>query len=259
MSPINQLQAYLRQSARQRYEAVSVPPFTCFFHPVEAFEHFNYAIPDEPLLEQLNQPLRQLRHVFTERDRTPRFEFIAEYAPELEAALQADGFILEERCLLMVCTSETYQPAPIVSDLEILALTQDSPLPEIKALMAVQHEAFSMTKREPVSDDEVRDFIKWLGESVFFLGRYQEKPVAAGSLMPPVEGLAEVAGIATLADFRRRGIGTAMTGEIVRHAFEQGTKLALLTAADERAGRVYQRLGFTGVATALAYREPAVP
>ena len=65
--------------------------------------------------------------------------------------------------------------------------------------------------------------------------------------------LAEVAGIATLEPFRRRGVASVLTSEAVRTAFVQGVAVALLTAADEHAGRVYERIGFRPYATLLAY------
>ena len=47
MEPFTRLQDYFRASAAQRYEMVSVPPFTLFFHPTDDFPDFNYAIPDQ--------------------------------------------------------------------------------------------------------------------------------------------------------------------------------------------------------------------
>ena len=39
-------------------------------------------------------------------------------------------------------------------------------------------------------------------------------------------------------------------------AFAGGVEIAFLTAADERAGRVYERIGFRPYATGLAYAVP---
>ena len=75
---------------------------------------------------------------------------------------------------------------------------------------------------------------------------------------PPRDGLAELVGIATLEPLRRRGVATAVTARLARVAFEQGVTAAFLTAADEGAGRVYERAGFRRVGTMLAYIEPLV-
>ena len=69
----------------------------------------------------------------------------------------------------------------------------------------------------------------------------------------PFDGLAEVLGLATLEPFRRRGIATALTATAVQSALEQGVEVVCLTAADERAERVYARVGFARFATMLAY------
>ncbi|MDQ4078365.1 MAG: hypothetical protein M3220_19230 [Chloroflexota bacterium] len=71
MIPISRLQAYLRHSAQQQYETVSIPPFTLFFHPSDPFPYFNYAIPDEPVTGDQREPLEKLRAAFQSRDRQP--------------------------------------------------------------------------------------------------------------------------------------------------------------------------------------------
>jgi len=255
MTTIERLQAYLRQSAGQIYTSLPIPPFTLFFHPKDTFAHFNYAIPDRPLAGDLSAPLAALREAFRSRNRQPRFEFIADFAPDLAPALQAAGFVEESRAILMVCTPDTYCPAPALPGLTITALTEGASLPDIRAVMAVQHEGFNMTKREPVTDQEAADFQQWLAKTTFFLARLAGEPVSAGSLMPPVDGLAEVAGIATLPAYRRRGIATLITAQALEMAFARGVDLALLTAGDERAGRVYERVGFRPLGTALSYVE----
>ena len=44
---------------------------------------------------------------------------------------------------------------------------------------------------------------------------------------------------------------------MTQSAFRDGVRVAFLSAADERAGRVYERVGFRRYATALAYCEEA--
>ncbi len=258
MIAIARLQAYLRESARQRYEAVAIPPFTLFFHPTEAASHYNYAIPDEPVGGDLGASLSELCQAFASRGRQPRFEFIAGFAPDLAPALQVAGFVEESRAILMICTPETYRPAPEVPDLTVTILGEDTSLTDMGAVMAVQHEGFSMTSRDPVSDAEAAEFLKWLAGTTFFLARLEGEPVSAGSLIAPLDGLAEVAGIATRPAYRRRGIATVITDYTLRTAFARGVEIALLTAGDEQAGRVYERVGFLRVGMALAYGEATI-
>ena len=65
----------------------------------------------------------------------------------------------------------------------------------------------------------------------------------------PSDGVTEIAGLATLEPFWTRGIATRLTALAVHRAMAQGAEVVCLTAADERAGRVYERVGFVGCAT----------
>jgi predicted acetyltransferase len=53
--------------------------------------------------------------------------------------------------------------------------------------------------------------------------------------------------MSTVAEYRGRGIATAMTAELLRAAWERGLRVATLTASP-RGERVYRRLGFQTVA-----------
>ena len=255
MPSVDQLQRYLRESARQRYDVVATPPFTIFLQPTKSDIHANYAIPDAPVGGDLQAPLEALRKVFAAHRRFPRFEFIEGFAPELASSLQHAGFVEEERTALLICTPETYQPAPQISDLVVTKLTDQSPLADVRALITVQQQAFEGDNEAAVTDEDAKYFMRWLTGSTFFLARLDDQPVGAGSLMPALDGVAEIAGIGTLEAFRRRGIAAAVTAAATSVAFEQGVELAFLTAADEGAGRVYERVGFRPFATALAYSD----
>lgn len=255
MPSVHQIQHYLRESARQRYDVVAVPPFTIFLQPLKSDIHANYAIPDTAMGGDLQAPLEALRKVFAEHRRFPRFEFIEGFAPELAPALQRAGFVEEERTVLMICTPETYQPAPHVPGLVMTRLTNQSPLADVRALITVQQQAFEDDHQAVVTDEDAKYFLQWLTGSTFFLAKLNDQPVGAGSLLPPLDGVAEVAGIGTLSAFRRRGIAAAVTAAAANEAFDQRVGIAFLTAADENAGRVYERVGFRPFATTLAYSD----
>src|SRR4051812_50228256 len=114
MVSIARLQTYLHYSARRQYDAVAVPPFTLFFHPTDTLPYFNYAIPDQATGGDLQRPLARLRAQFNARDRQPRLEFIEAFAPDLAAALGAEGVVEGARLNPMICTRHTHRPAPPV-------------------------------------------------------------------------------------------------------------------------------------------------
>jgi GNAT superfamily N-acetyltransferase len=251
---VTRLQTYLRHSAQRQYESVPVPPFTLFFHSADVLTFFNYAIPDGPPFDDVEAALAALRSEFAARGRLPRFEFIEEYAPQLAPALRAAGFVEEARQALMACTAATYSPAPDVPGLTLTELTSASTPGEVQTFLTCQRRGFD-PHDAGVPEGDVEHFLRTIGAGRAFVAWLEGQPVGAGVITAPFDRVAEVAGLATLEPFRRRGIATALTALAVRRALEQGVEVACLTAADERAGRVYERVGFVRCATMLAYIE----
>ncbi len=256
MMSSTRLQAYLRHIARAQYAAIAVPPFTLFFHPHDPAPWANYAIPDEPAAGDVRPPLVLIRGGFAARGRRPRLEFVEGFAPDLAPALAAAGFVEEERMRLMLCTPETYRPVPVAPGLRVMSLTGDSTDDDLRAFLDTQRRVFEPTAVRPATDAAAAYVRRGLREGDrAFLARLDGAPVGTCAAAAPFDGLTELAGIATLEPYRRRGIASALTAAAVHVAFEQGVEAALLSAADERAGRVYERVGFRPSATMLAYAD----
>jgi ribosomal protein S18 acetylase RimI-like enzyme len=256
ITSIDRLQEYLRWSAQRLYETVHVPPFTFFFHPRDDLTYFNYAIPDNAVAGDISAPIARLRSEFDARRRTPRFEFVEGFAPDLPAALQGEGFVEESRLHLMTCTPDTFRPAPPVPGLSILRLTRNADEEDLAAFLSTQRRGFEGDESAMPTQSDMEALRSRLdGGGGTFLARLDGESVAAGVFSTPSSGLTEVAGIATLERFRRLGIASALTAEAVRIAFDEGVEIAVLSAADARAGRVYERVGFQPHATMLAYIE----
>jgi GNAT superfamily N-acetyltransferase len=256
MIDIVRLQAYLRQNAGRWFEALPSPPFTLFIHPSDPLLYFNYAIPDEPIQGDLGQLCEQLRAEFTTRNRTPRFEFIHEFAPHLGKGLSDCGFVQASCQLLMCCTPERARPAPDVPGLVLDSLNQDAGIEDAQTFLFTQRRGFDPTHRDPATIEEAKHFLHALDQGYAFLAWLDDRPVCAGTLSTPYDGIAELSAVATEQPFRRRGIATALTAYAVQIAFRQGVEIVCLTAEDARSGRVYERVGFAAVATMLAYEEP---
>jgi RimJ/RimL family protein N-acetyltransferase len=256
---VERIQAQLRYSARMNYNAVAVPPFTLFFNPDDDSPYANYAIPDAPVGGDLRAPLAELRTTFAAWQRRPRFEFIDAYAPALPAALQANGFVAEPPTYLMLCTPTTFRPAPGVPGLTVALLPADAPVHELQELLSVLRQAFGAPPPAPVTAAEAAQHRQRYAGLQTFVARLDGRIVAAGSLTQPYAGLTELAGVGTLEAYRGRGVAAAVCAEAVAAAFAQGLDLAFLTAGDERAGRVYARVGFQLAGAGLAYSDPAAP
>jgi GNAT superfamily N-acetyltransferase len=261
---IHRIQSYLRENVRRNSVVVALPPFTLFFHPNDPLMYFNYAIPDAPVpgapVEQqaaLRPILDYVRAEFHRRERVARFEFFETFAPDLPAVLRANGFI-EEGCQWgMVCTPATVRPVPDVPRLEITTLQPNSPETDLRDFLIAQRQGFNpVDVAEPSRADiqQIRDDLGLRGWNAF-LGRLDGEPAGVSVFGRPLDGVSEVAGIATRLPFRRRGIAAQLTWQAIHAAFDLGVLTACLTAEDEHAGRVYERVGFSPFSIMLAYRD----
>lgn len=255
---LGSIQTQMRAVAHRQYEAVPVPPFTLFFHATDPLPFFNYAIPNASAAPfgDLAEPLARLRAEFAARRRVPRFEFVEACAPALSAALEAHGFILENRAQLMVCPRGSERAAPAVAGLEVEALDAGTPLEQFGFFLDVQRLAFGLPSPNPATSEDARSLRDSLGDGFALVGRIGGRLVATAMIQPGEDGLSELVGVATLDEFRRQGIGGALSFEAVRRAFGHGTSLVFLSAADARAGHVYEAAGFSPAGHALFYRAP---
>jgi predicted GNAT family acetyltransferase len=65
-----------------------------------------------------------------------------------------------------------------------------------------------------------------------------------------------VAGVATAAAWRRRGLAGVVTAAAARAAFAAGARRCVLSPGGAEAQRVYARAGFRGTATMLHWSDP---
>ena len=237
----------MRAVARQQYDAVSVPPFTLYFHPTDALPYLNYAIPDETPGDaaSLAEPLVRLRAEFASRGRRPRFEFVEAVFPGLGPALEASGFEIEARPQIMVCRPEDLRAVPPVAGLSIETLSATSPLDDFRGFLDLQRRAFGLPDAGAVSEADARWLRDGLGAGLCFVGRIGGAAVSVAMFLDPHDALTEVVGICTLKAFRRRGLGGALTHAALEAAFGRGVAAVFLSAADARAGHVYEAAGFT--------------
>jgi len=90
------------------------------------------------------------------------------------------------------------------------------------------------------------------GRTVLMAAMSGERLLAVGSHHPVVVGedvVSEIVGVCTLADYRGRGLGAALTAALVSDA-RQECSLVFLSAGDDDSARVYERVGFAQVGTA---------
>jgi predicted GNAT family acetyltransferase len=253
MFSLTSLQEYLRFKAHQHHEAVSSPPFTLFFHTTDPGEDANYAIPDTSESSDLPDSLTRLQTIFTKRNRKPCLTFIKEVFPHLAPILHSSGWSKVGQSQVMICTPKTYQPAPNVSGLAITTLSYQSSMEEVREGLDTNALGFDpQAQRATVKETE--EFRQNLVLSRAFTARFQEQTVAAGMFTEIHDELTELVGITTLEAFRRRGIAAALTASMMHTAFQAGATQVFLIAANEQAGRIYERVGFHSYATHVVYK-----
>ncbi|MGK4006899.1 GNAT family N-acetyltransferase [Sorangium sp. So ce1036] len=90
-----------------------------------------------------------------------------------------------------------------------------------------------------------------------YVGYLGDTPVATAELTVG-GGVVGLYNISTLAPYRRRGIGSAMTLRPLLDARAAGFRAAVLQASEDGAG-VYARVGFVATGRITEYKPPAVP
>lgn len=222
---------------------VEAGPFTCFLHPTDPAHYANYAMPNRLLPDVQPEEILALVEVFNRHDRRPRLEFIAPCAPTLEQSLHAFGFTTDSKTVLMVCTSATLRQPPAIPGLVCIPLGPESSLEDYRQYFTVQVRAFG-SDPEPEAPLAAEEFRNRFGHMYKLLARLHGHPAGIGMVTFPTNGAAEVAGIGTLPTYRRHGIAGMVTYLLSKHSLDNGLDTLFLTAADEAAGRVYERVGF---------------
>ena len=244
-------------SARNR-TIIDCGPFQARLDPTTDMIWINYAVPMGAIndAQATIAALAELRRAFAQHQRRPRFEFNALPWPMLPSLLESAGFELQDRHPLMVCTLNTFRrfAAPGVA---VRFLGGDDPAPALAAAMALQSESFGGPAELPPADEVARIRDQLRAETLCYaFATLDGMPAGAGSTAP-IDGVAEVAGVATTPALRRRGVAATLTSFLIEQLFAASGRLAWLSAGDAAAQAVYERVGFAVVDTRLNYIEPA--
>ena len=93
------------------------------------------------------------------------------------------------------------------------------------------------------------------GQSVLAAAFGPDGPLAAGSCQA-VDGVAEITGVGVLPSSRRQGLGAAITALLARDALDRDVETVFLSASDDAVARVYARIGFREIGTAMIAEPP---
>ncbi|MFI5669856.1 GNAT family N-acetyltransferase [Streptomyces sp. NPDC051704] len=199
------------------------------------------------------------------------FEWIAETAPALRAAVEQAGLTVHEHPL-MVLDADASAPAVPESADGVVVRTVGADDPVLPSALAVPHLAFAEpgtrvgaagavelaeTVRGHAGDGSVeRTAARILAGLTCVAAAVQDGGALCAGQHQPVGAVSEIVGVGTLPAARRRGLGHAVTAVLVSDARSRGVETVFLSAGDGDVARIYARLGFRTVATALI-AEPA--
>jgi len=195
------------------------------------------------------------------------FEWIAQTAPGMALAAAEAGLLVHAHPLLVLgALGEAPEVPPRIS-VRVVAESD----PELDLVWAVPGVAFGhpgteigeagVTERDKLAADHDGGTIDMLrdrlrsGRSVLATASGPNGPLAAGSYQL-TDGVAEITGVGVLPASRRRGLGAAVTHALASGALAHGARTVFLSATDPAVARVYTRLGFREIGTAMIAEPP---
>jgi len=195
------------------------------------------------------------------------FEWIEQTAPGMAAAAAGAGLQVHAHPLLVLGALAAPPAIPPRISIRVVAAGD----PELDLVWAVPGVAFGypgteigeagVMERDKVAADHDGGTIELLrerleaGRSVLATAAGPNGPLAAGSYQL-ADGVAEITGVGVLPASRRRGLGAAVTHALAADAVAGGAHTVFLSATDATVARVYARLGFREIGTALIAEPP---
>ena len=242
--------AYLR-NVQMKPNLQVAGPFVLSLSPATSLRWMNNALVNDDSRPITDGDVRKMVQEFQAYDRMPRMELIREIRKPLIELLLKEGFEIECELPIMICTEETFLPQtnPAIG-LEFVTQASD-PVP----FMRVADQAFEHD--EPITPERIESMRQSLrrGTSWAALARIDGQPAAVATLVVS-DSVAELAGVGTLPEFRRRGAALTVSTFLLEEFFKHG-EIVWLSAGDETAQAVYERLGFRLLGTQVNISKPS--
>ncbi|MEU7040314.1 GNAT family N-acetyltransferase [Streptomyces varsoviensis] len=200
------------------------------------------------------------------------FEWVAETTPGLRAAVEQTGLAVREHPLMVLDPTAAAAPAAAGEADGVAVRVLRPGDPALPSALAVPHLAFAAPGtgvgaagaaelaelvRRQAGDGSVERITARIRAGLTCLAA----AVADGAALcagqhQPVGDVSEIVGVGTLPSARRRGLGQKVTEVLVADARSRGVETVFLSAGDDDVARMYARLGFRRIGTALI-AEPA--
>ncbi|MFE7120258.1 GNAT family N-acetyltransferase [Streptomyces sp. NPDC057654] len=201
------------------------------------------------------------------------FEWVAETTPGLRAAVEQAGLVVHEHPLMVLELDAASAPVAVPEDADGVRIrTVEPDDPALPSALAVPHLAFAdpgtavgtaglaeleelvRSQADDGSAERIAARIR-AGLTRVAAALVNGTALCAGQHQP-VGKVSEIVGVGTLPSARRRGLGLKVTAALVADAGSTGVETVFLSAGDDDVARIYARLGFSRLGTALI-AEPA--
>jgi predicted GNAT family acetyltransferase len=257
MSDTDRFQAWQRDTLADREdgaEMLSVGPFRAVLSAAgEATPIGWVTLIDGTAAEgETLKALTKLRSTFKRHKVPLEIEYNETLFPKVGDWLEGAGLKLVERNSLMSCRPESFKPSATPEEVHLTQLSSAAAEAELEAFQTIRWTDGGEIDRPAPAVERLRADIA-RPNSVFLLAWLDWEPVGTG-VSHSLKGAAEIVGVVTRQDRRRRGVAAAITSELVRRHVTNGGDFAFLDAASDDAARVYERLGFTRFGANLVYR-----
>lgn len=196
--------------------------------------------------------LTKLRSTFKKRKVALEIEYNEAVFPKVGPWLEGAGLKMVEHNTLMSCSPAAFKPFPTPDEVHLTQLSAAATPAELEAFQTIRWTDGGEVDRPAPPVDRLRVDIA-RPTSIFLLAWLEWEPVGTG-VSHSLKGAAEIVGVVTRQDRRKRGVAAAIISELVRRHFANGGDFVFLDTANEEAARVYERLGFSRFGSNLIYR-----
>ena len=171
--------------------------------------------------------------------------------PKVGAWLETAGLKLAETNPLMACRPDAFKPF-VAAEVHLTQLRATATAAELEAFQQIRWTDGGEVDRPVPPIDPLRVALG-VPTSVFLLA-WLDWEAAGTGVSHALKGAAEVVGVVTKKQHRRRGVAATITSELVRRHFDGGGDFVFLDAANDEAARIYERLGFSRFGANVVYR-----
>lgn len=263
---IERIDAFCDAMPRQRARAEMIGPLVLFVPIGAGWPYYARPRVDERLPVGAAN-VRSVRARQRELLIPESFEWIEQTSPGMATAAAEAGLQVHAHPLLVLDELEPPPEVPPRVSIRVVAPGD----PELDLVWAVPGVAFGypgtdvgaagVIERDKIAADHDGGTIEMLrerlrsGRSVLATASGPNGPLAAGSYQLG-GAVAEITGVGVLPSSRRRGLGAAITHALALDAVTRGARTVFLSATDATVARVYARLGFRQVGTAMIAEPP---